>query len=403
MAHTLEGIRVLDLSRILAGPWAAQLLADLGAEVIKVERPGAGDDTRRWGPPFLKDADGRDTTESAYFLAANRGKKSVTLDLNHPRGQALARALALACDVVIENFKVGDLARRGLDYASLSRDHPRLVYCSITGFGQDGPYAERPGYDFMIQGTGGLMSVTGPPDGEPHKVGVALADLFTGSMASNAILAALYRREQDGQGQYIDLGLLDVQVAMLANLGLSYLTSGEVPGRQGNAHQTIVPYQVFATADGHVIVAVGNDGQYRNFCAALGLPALAADERFATNPSRVRHRDVLVPLLAEAMRAKTSAQWLAALETLGVPCGPINRLDQVFADPQVAARGMVVETGHPLAGLVRTIGNPIHFSRTPIEYRRPPPLLGEHNGEVLSGVLGLHEAEIAALRAEGVV
>jgi formyl-CoA transferase len=403
MAHILEGIRVLDLSRILAGPWAAQMLADLGAEVIKVERPGAGDDTRRWGPPFLKDEAGRDTAEAAYYLAANRGKKSLTLDLKKPRGQEIARALALKCDVVIENFKVGDLARSGLDYASLSRDHPGLVYCSITGFGQDGPYAARPGYDFMIQGTGGLMSVTGAPGGEPQKAGVALADLFTGLMASNAILGALYRRERDGLGQYIDLGLLDVQVAMLANLGLSYLTSGEVPERQGNAHQAIVPYQVFATADGHVIVAVGNDGQYRQFCGALGLAALADDARFATNPARVRHRDVLVPLLAEMMRARTSAAWLAALDAAGVPCGPINALDKVFADPQVRHRGMVVETAHPLAGRVRTIGNPIRYSRTPVQYRGSPPLLGAHNGEVLGAVLGLAEADIAALRAEGVV
>jgi crotonobetainyl-CoA:carnitine CoA-transferase CaiB-like acyl-CoA transferase len=403
MTHILDGIRVLDLSRILAGPWAAQMLADLGAEVIKVERPGGGDDTRRWGPPFLKDESGRDTTEAAYYLAANRGKKSLTLDLKHPRGQAIARAIALESDVVIENFKVGDLARSGLDYATLSRDHPGLVYCSITGFGQDGPYADRPGYDFMIQGTGGLMSVTGEPDGEPQKAGVALADLFTGLMASNAILGALYRRALDGQGQYIDLGLLDVQVAMLANLGLSYLTSGQVPKRQGNAHQTIVPYQVFATADGHVIVAVGNDSQYRNFCAAVGLPALGSDERFATNPSRVRHRELLVPLLAEAMRAKGSADWLAALDAAGVPCGPINALDKVFADPQVRSRGMVVETAHPLAGRVRTIGNPIRYSRTPVEYQGAPPLLGEHNGEVLAGVLGLDAAEIAALQSEGVI
>jgi formyl-CoA transferase len=403
MAHILDGIRVLDLSRVLAGPWAAQMLADLGAEVIKVERPGTGDDTRRWGPPFLKDAQGRDTGEAAYYLAANRGKKSLTLDLKHPRGQEIARALALKSDVLVENFKVGDLARAGLDYASLSRDHPSLVYCSITGFGQDGPYAGRPGYDFMIQGTGGLMSVTGAPDGEPQKVGVALADLFTGLMASNAILGALYRRAAAGVGQYIDLGLLDVQVAMLANLGLSYLTSGQVPARQGNAHQTIVPYQVFATADGHVIVAVGNDGQYRQFCATLGLPGLADDQRFATNPARVRHRQVLVPLLAEAMRARKSAEWLAALDAAGVPCGPINTLDQVFADRQVISRGMVVETAHPLAGRVRTIGNPIHYSGTPVEYQGPPPLLGEHNGEILAGVLGLGEDEIASLGADGVV
>jgi crotonobetainyl-CoA:carnitine CoA-transferase CaiB-like acyl-CoA transferase len=403
MAHILDGIRVLDLSRVLAGPWAGQMLADLGAEVIKVERPGAGDDTRRWGPPFLKDANGRDTAESAYFLAANRGKKSLTLDLNQARGQEIARALALKCDVVIENFKVGDLARRGLGYASLAKDHPRLVYCSITGFGQDGPYADRPGYDFMIQGTGGLMSVTGEAGGEPQKAGVALADLFTGAMASNAILGALYRREKDGRGQYIDLGLLDVQVAMLANLGLSYLTSGEVPKRQGNAHQTIVPYQVFATADGHLIVAVGNDAQYRQFCASLGLGALGRDERFATNPARVRNREALVPQLAEAMRAKTSAQWRATLDAAGVPCGPINALDEVFADPQVVSRGMVVESAHPCGARVRTIGNPIHFSGTPIAYQRPPPTLGEHNGEVLAGVLGLTEAEIAALAASGIV
>ena len=407
MRQILAGIRVLDLTRVLAGPWATQILADLGAEVFKIERPGRGDDTRQWGPPFLKDRDGNDTGDSAYYLGCNRGKKSVTIDLANPEGQAIVRDLARRCDVLVENFKVGDLARRGLDYASLARDNPGLVYCSITGFGQDGPYRDRPGYDFMIQGLGGLMSVTGErddlPGGGPQKVGVAVSDLFTGMYATSAILAALLHRAQTGEGQRIDMALLDVQVAMLANLSAAYLASGDVPRRMGNAHQAIVPYHVFPSADEFLIVAIGNDGQFARFCEVLGEPGWAADERFAVNPARVRHRDLLVGMITERMRTKPARDWLAALEAARVPCGPINDLAQVFADPQVVHRGMQVRAPHAKAGEVKMVANPMKLSATPITHDRAPPLLGEHTDEVLGGFLGIDAARLAALREKGIL
>jgi len=403
----LSGTRVLDLTRVLAGPWATQNLADLGAEVIKIERPGCGDDTRRWGPPFLKDREGRDTADAAYFLACNRGKKSMTLDIASPEGRAIARALAVKSDVLVENFKVGDLARYGLDHASLARDNPRLVYCSITGFGQDGPYRDRPGYDFMVQGLGGLMSVTGErddsPGGGPQKVGVAVADLFTGMYATSAILAALLAREKSGRGQAIDMALLDVQVAMLANLSAAYFASGEVPRRMGNAHQAIVPYHVFRAADDFLIVAVGNDSQFAKFCDIVGAPQWAADTRFATNPARVRHRELLVSMISERLATRPARDWLAALEPAGVPCGPINDLAQVFADPQVRHRGMEVRVPHPAAGELSLVASPMRLLGTPIRHDRGPPLLGEHTAEILRTVLGMPEAEIAGLRERGIV
>jgi formyl-CoA transferase len=407
MRRILDGVRVLDLTRVLAGPWATQNLADLGAEVVKVERPGHGDDTRQWGPPFLKDREGRDTPDAAYYLSCNRGKKSIALDIARPEGRRVARALAAKSDVLIENFKVGDLARHGLDYASLAPECPRLVYCSITGFGQDGPYRDRPGYDFMIQGLGGLMSVTGErddlPGGGPQKVGVAVSDLFTGMYATSAILASLLDRERTGQGQYIDMALLDVQVAMLANLSSAYFCSGVVPKRMGNAHQAIVPYHVFRASDDFLIVAVGNDVQFRRFCEVIGTPQWADDERFATNPARVRHRPLMVEMITERLAGRRAAEWLEGLERAGVPCGPINDLAHVFEDPQVKHRGMQVRAPHPLAGEVRMVANPMKLSRTPIEHRRSPPLLGEHTDEVLGGVLGMDRDEIAALRAAKVV
>jgi crotonobetainyl-CoA:carnitine CoA-transferase CaiB-like acyl-CoA transferase len=406
VSRILQDVRVLDLTRVLAGPWATQNLADLGAEVIKIERPGQGDDTRRWGPPFLSGADGREG-DAAYYLACNRGKKSVTLDIAKPEGRALARRLALSSDVLVENFKVGDLARHGLDYETLARDNPRLVYCSITGFGQDGPYRDRPGYDFMIQGLGGLMSVTGErddlPGGGPQKVGVAVSDLMTGMYATSAILASLFEREKTGLGQRIDLALLDVQVAMLANLSSSYFVSGVVPKRMGNAHKNIVPYHVFKAADEFLIVAVGNDSQFASFCAVIGEPGWPADERFATNPQRVRHRDLLVGLIAERLAQRPAREWLAKLEPSGVPCGPINDLAQVFADPQVRHRAMQVRVPHPLAGEVRVVANPMKLARDPIRHESAPPTLGEHTDEVLGSVLGLAQSEIHRLRAERVI
>ncbi len=407
MRQILAGTRVLDLTRVLAGPWATQNLADFGAEVIKVERPGHGDDTRKWGPPFLKDREGHDTADAAYYLACNRGKRSITLDIASAKGRGIARALALESDILVENFKVGDLARHGLDYASLASDHPRLIYCSITGFGQDGPYRDRPGYDFMVQGLGGLMSITGErddlPGGGPQKVGVAVSDLFTGMYATSAILAALIERGVSGLGQHIDMALLDVQVAMLANLSSSYFASGEVPGRMGNAHLNIVPYHVFRAADEFLIVAVGNDGQFARFCRVIGAPQWAADARFATNPGRVGHRDLLVGLIAQRLRARPAREWLSLLEAAGVPCGPINGLDQVFDDPQVRHRKLQVVAPHPAAGEVTMVANPIKFSATPIAYDRAPPLLGEHTDDVLGSVLGMVPGEIEALRAEGVI
>ena len=407
MPGALSHIRVLDLSRVLAGPWAGQILADLGAEVIKVERPGVGDDTRHWGPPFLKDAQGENTSEAAYYLSANRNKQSLTVDFTQPEGQRLVREMVAKADILIENFKVGGLAAYGLDYAALKELNPKLIYCSITGFGQDGPYAKRAGYDFMIQGLGGLMSLTGRADDEvgagPVKVGVALTDILTGLYSTAAILAALASRDQTGKGQHIDMALLDVQVACLANQAMNYLTTGVAPRRLGNAHPNIVPYQDFPTADGDIILTVGNDGQFRKFCEVAGLPALAADPRFSTNQARVAHRAELIPLIRQATVFKTTAEWLAALEQAGVPCGPINDLQQVFADPQVQARGLRVELPHPLAGSVPQVASPIRLSATPVQYRNAPPLLGEHTEQVLQQWLGLSLEQIAELRRAGVL
>ena len=407
----LDGVRVLDLSRVLAGPWCTQTLADLGAEVIKVERPSGnghpgGDDTRGWGPPFLKDRAGQDTAEAAYFLGANRNKQSVAIDISRPEGQALIRRMALQCDVMVENFKVGDMARYGLDAASMLAAQPQLVYCSITGFGQTGPYRDRAGYDYAVQGMGGLMSVTGErddlPGGGPQKVGVAVADLFTGMYATVAILAALRHRDATGQGQAIDMALLDTQVAMLANLGANYLVTGQAPRRAGNAHQNIVPYQVFEVADGHLILAVGNDGQFERFCNVAGEPALARDPRFTVNANRVRNRATLVPLLEPLMRQRTRADWLAALEQAKVPCGPINDLGDVFADPQVLERGMRVPVQHPLTDTLQLVASPMKLSKTPVALRQPPPLLGQHTDQVLAK-LGLDAAERLHLRERGVL
>ncbi|MBS1163682.1 MAG: CoA transferase [Burkholderiaceae bacterium] len=403
----LGHLRVLDLTRVLAGPWCTQLLADLGADVIKVERPGSGDDTRAWGPPFLKDADGRDTTEAAYYLSANRGKRSVTVDIGKPQGQQLVRRLAAASDVVIENYKVGQLAKYGLDYARLATDNPRLIYCSITGFGQDGPYKDRAGYDFIIQAMGGFMSITGErddlPGGGPQKAGVAVSDLMTGMYATVAILAAVAQRERTGAGQYIDMALFDTVIAMLANMNMNFLTTGKAPGRAGNAHQNIVPYQVFAAADGHVVIAVGNDSQYAKFCEIAGRPDLAADPRFTSNAERVRNRALLVPLLEAIVRDKPAAFWTGKLEAAGVPCGPINSIAQALADPQAVARGLRIELPHPTAGTVPLVGMPIRMSASSPSYERPPPLLGEHTDEVLREVAGLRADEIAALRSRGVL
>ena len=409
--QALSGVRVLDLSRILAGPWCTQTLADLGADVVKVERPASGtqaggDDTRGWGPPFLKDEAGRETTDAAYFLGTNRNKRSITVDIASLRGQALIRRMALQCDVFVENYKVGDMARYGLDATTLCALNPRLVYCSVTGFGQTGPYRERAGYDYAVQGMGGLMSVTGParseiadeaPGGGPQKVGVAVADLFTGMYATTAVLAALRHRDRTGLGQSIDMALLDTQVAMLANLGAGYLVTGVAPGRAGNAHQNVVPYQVFEVADGHLILAVGNDRQFAKFCEVAGRPDLAQDPRFTRNADRVRNRATLVPLLAIEMKRRARREWLEALEAAKVPCGPINDLAEVFADPQVRAREMTVEIPHPLAGHVRLVGSPMKFSATPVRYRRAPPLLGADTDEVLRE-FGITADEVAELR-----
>ncbi|KWD14709.1 CoA-transferase [Burkholderia ubonensis] len=400
----LSHIRVLDLTRVLAGPWCAQTLADFGADVIKVERPGAGDDTRHWGPPYLKDANGADTAEAAYYLAANRNKRSVTIDIATPEGQRIVRELSAQSDVVLENYKVGQLKKYGLDYASLRAVKPDLVYCSVTGFGQTGPYAHRAGYDFIIQGIGGFMSITGERDGEPgggpQKAGVAISDLATGLYSTIAVLAALAHRDRTGEGQYIDMALLDVQVALLANMNTNFLASGKPPVRWGNAHPNIVPYQTFQTRDGWIIVAVGNDGQFRKFVEAGGRAELADDERFATNPARVRHRETLVPILADMVKTLDKDAWIAALEAAGVPCGPINDLEEVFDDEQVVARGMQVELPHPCGANVKLVRNPIRMSATPPDARSAPPLLGAHTDAVLRELLGYDDERIAALKAK---
>lgn len=404
-AGALSGVRVLDMSRVLAGPWCGQILADLGAEVIKIERPGSGDDTRGWGPPYLKDRDGRDTQEAAYFLSANRGKKSVTLDIATPAGQGIARRLASQCDVLIENYKAGDLARYNLGYEELRALNPSLVYCSITGFGQTGPMRSVAGYDFVIQAMGGLMSITGEADGRPgggsQRVGVAVADLSTGMYATVAILAALFHRTRSGEGQYIDMALLDVQVAMIANMNMNYLIAGRAPQRMGNAHANIVPYQVFDAADGQLVLAVGNDSQFAKFCEAAGC-VLHQDARFRKNADRVRHREVIVPLLAQIMCRRTVGEWVALLEPIGVPVGPINDLAQAFAHPQVQSRGLQIELPHPLAGTVPGVANPIRMSATPPRYESAPPLLGQHTREVLLRC-GIEEAQIEALARDGVI
>lgn len=400
----LSHIRVLDLTRVLAGPWCAQTLADFGADVIKVERPGAGDDTRHWGPPYLKDAHGADTAEAAYYLAANRNKRSVTVDIATPEGQQIVRELAAQSDVVLENYKAGQLKKYGLDYDALRAVKPDIVYCSVTGFGQTGPYAHRAGYDFIIQGIGGFMSITGERDGEPgggpQKAGVAISDLATGLYSTIAVLAALAHRDRTGEGQYIDMALLDVQVALLANMNTNFLASGKPPVRWGNAHPNIVPYQTFQTSDGWIIVAVGNDGQFRKFVEAGGRAELADDERFATNPARVRHRETLVPIIADMVKTRGKQAWIDALEAAGVPCGPINDLDEVFENEQVVARGMQVELPHPCGANVKLVRNPIRMSRTPPDARSAPPLLGEQTDDVLRELLGYDDARIAALKAK---
>jgi crotonobetainyl-CoA:carnitine CoA-transferase CaiB-like acyl-CoA transferase len=407
MPGPLEGIRVLDLTRVLAGPWAAQNLADLGAEVIKLERPKKGDDSRAFGPPWLKDAQGRDTAESAYFACANRGKKSLTLDLARPEGQALARELAAKSDVLLENFKFGDLDRYGLGYARLKEVNPGLIYCSVTGFGHTGPWRERPGYDFMIQGMGGLMSITGErddrPGGGPQKAGIPIADLITGMYASIAVCAALAHRAKSGAGQHLDLALLDSLVAVLANQGANYLATGVAPGRLGNDHPNIAPYQVFRTADGSLILACGNDNLFRKFCEVAGCGSLPDDARFATNGKRVANRVELTRLLDAIFVQRSTKKWIAVLEAAGVPCGPINDLQQVFAEPQAVARGLEMELAHPTAGKVSLVRSPMRFSETPVQHGVPPPTLGQHTDEVLRDLLQKNPSDIARLRAQGIV
>ena len=420
----LAHLKVLDLSRVLAGPWCTQMLADLGADVVKVERPGAGDDTRHWGPPFVKDADGNDTDQATYFTACNRNKRAITLDMAKPEGQALIRQMAAQSDILVENFKVGGLKAYGLDYESLKAINPRLIYCSVTGFGQDGPYAERAGYDLMIQAMSGMMSITGQADGTPGggpmRVGVAVIDIFTGVYATSAILAAIEVRHRTGEGQHIDMALLDVGMAVLANQAAGFLNSGKVPQRQGNTHPSLAPYQSFDTADGAVLLAIGNDGQFARFCEVAGHPEWAADARFASNTLRVQHRDALIPLMQAVTRTRSTAQWIKSLEDKAVPCGPINDIGQAFADPQVQARGLVIK--QPVAhvykaqaatqsianestskpAVISTVASPLRLTATPPVLRRAPPALGEHTDEVLAE-LGLTLPEISALRARGVV
>jgi crotonobetainyl-CoA:carnitine CoA-transferase CaiB-like acyl-CoA transferase len=401
----LQGIQVLDVSRILAGPSCSQLLGDYGADIIKVERPGVGDDTRRWGPPFLSGADGADSHESAYYLSANRNKRSLSVNLASNKGQKIIQDLAAQSDIFIENFKLGGSNKFGLDYATLKAINPRLIYCSISGFGQTGPYADQPGYDFMIQAMGGIMSLTGPEDGEPYKVGVGIADVMCGMYACTAILAALQHRGETGEGQYIDVALLDSQVAWLVNSAQNYLTSGQSPARYGNGHPNIVPYEVFPTSDGYFALAVGNDKQFCRFCDLIGQPELAERAEFATNAQRIIHRKDLIPLLRKALIHQSTDYWLQKLKAGGIPCGPVNTIEQVFEDPQILHRGMKLQMDHPHRAdeTIDLIGNPVKFSQTPVSYRRAPPTLGQHSEEILSEELGLSASDIAELREQGIV
>lgn len=406
MHNALDHLRVLDMSRVLAGPFLAQNLADFGADVIKVERPHHGDESRTF-PPYLKDATGEDTADSAYFMSINRGKRSITIDISKPRGQDLIKALAAQSDVLVENYKVGDLARYGLDYEAIRSVNPRIVYCSITGFGQTGPYRNRPGYDYIFQAMSGLMSLTGGPDelpgGGPAKVGLAICDVLTGIYSSFAVMTALAEREKSGEGQHIDMSLLDTTIATISHINMNYLIGGIIPKRMGTGHPSIVPYQMFQAKDGPMVVAVGNDGQFAKLCTLLGHPELPKDQRFLTNPLRVKHRDALIPVLEASFALKTAGEWIENLTSLGVPCGPLNNIQQVFDDPHVKTRGMQVSIPHPRAGSVPALANPVRLSKTPPEYKRPAPLLGEHTREILSTVLGLSEPEIDQLSAEEVI
>jgi len=407
MALMLEGIRVLDLTRILAGPWATQNLADLGAEVIKIEKPGEGDDTRHMGPPFIRNQQTGEPADAAYFLAANRGKQSVAIDISTPEGRHLIRQLVAKCDILIENYKVGGLKKYGLDYDSLRTEFPHLIYCSVTGFGQTGPYRQRAGYDYLIQGMGGLMSVTGErdqePGGGPQRAGVALADIMTGMYATVAMLAALRHRDQGGGGQHIDIGMLDVQVAVLANVGMNYLTTGVVPQRMGNGHPSVVPYQSFKTLDGHVIFAVGNDAQFKRMCVAMGQAELAQQQNFSTNAARVVHRNEILEILQRIILSQTTAQWVELMESVDVPCGPINALDSVFDNPQIIAREVQQRLSHPVSGSVPTVANPIKFSETPIVYERAPPVLSQHTEAVLKRVLQLSDESLNELKTKKII
>lgn len=407
MSGPLTGLRVLDLSRVLAGPWCTQIFADMGAEIIKVERPGEGDDTRHWGPPWLTDKDGNPSEQSAYFLSANRGKNSITVDISTPEGQQIVKDLAAKSDIVVENFKAGALARKGLGYEQLSEINPSLIYCSVTGFGQTGPMAKHAGYDYLIQAQSGLMSITGTADGHPgagpQRVGLAVADLTTGMNAAIAILAALHHRSQTGEGQYIDMALLDVQVSWLANQAQNYFCSGNVPQRTGEYHPNLAPYQPFPTKDGRVIIAVGNNSQFERLCREIGCPELAQDSRFATNPMRVKNRKALVSILSEFIERRSSREWMDCLSAQGVPCGPIQNIEEVFEDPQVQARELKINLEHPKLGSVPSVANPIKFSRTKLVYKKAPPLLGEDTDEILSRVLGKTSEEIDRLREQRVL
>lgn len=400
----LKGVRVFDMSRVLAGPSATQILGDLGAEIIKIEKPGEGDDTRKWGPPFLRDKDGRDTSESSYYLSANRNKKSVTLDYTKPEGLAIAKRLLASSDILFENYKTGTMEKHGLGYEQIKKEFPRLIYCSLTGFGHTGPYKDRPGYDYLIQGMGGIMSLNGPPEGEPYKMPIAYTDIMTGLYSLTGILAALYHREKTGQGQFIDISLLDTQVAVLSNAAQYYLTGGTITPRMGNAHLTIVPYEVFRASDGYIILAVGNDKQYQDFCVFAGKPELYQDPRFTENKNRVRNRKILVPIVRNIIAQHPGLYWISGLEKKGVPCGPVNTLDKVFADPQVQARSMTVKMQHPAApDPVTLISSPLRLSETPVSYRRAPPVLGGDTRDVLKETLSLTEDEIERLKKAGVV